>query len=168
MAAAAPEVDREALSARGSLLGALQGLFGLLALQYLLGTWVNLFGTFPPGPPSLGSALVDGGDVVLSAHIALAIALLFLGLVAVAYSWSLPPPHLRYLCLLGFLSILLAAAGGVGFVYSGYLNNASSFVMALGFLLAFAFYGAAYGVIGRGPSSARRAAVGTVAVPEVP
>ncbi|MCI4345849.1 MAG: hypothetical protein L3K07_03755 [Thermoplasmata archaeon] len=152
MVPASADEANEIASTRRALRSALLGVLGLLGLQYLLGSWVNLFGSFPTGPASLGNALVDVNDAPLVAHILLAVALLFLGLVALAYSWSLPPRRLRLQTTGGFLSLLLASVGGLGFVYSSYSSASFSYLMAGAFLVAAALYGAALSIVG-GPRS---------------
>jgi hypothetical protein len=84
--------------------------------------------------------------------------LLFLGLVALAYSWSLSPPRLRLQTTGGFLSLLVASVGGLGFVSSSYSSASFSYLMAGAFLAAAAFYGAALSMVGdpRGEESKGR------------
>ncbi|MCI4363955.1 MAG: hypothetical protein L3K13_06625 [Thermoplasmata archaeon] len=159
MVSSPQDEGRETVSATQALRAALAGLLVLLGLQYLLGMWVNLYGSFPSGPPSLGRALIDGNDAPLAAHVVLALALLFLGLVALGYSWSLPPRRLRYLSATGLLALLVASAGGVAFVYSTYSSAPSSYLMAAAFLAAAASYGTAFGTVAdageRGPTGPR-------------
>lgn len=128
------------LDAVGAVRNLARGLLLLLALQYLLGEWVNLFGSFPGGPPSLGSALVDGSDPALALHLLVALALLFGALLAFAFGWASQVRRLRLATGLGFLGVLLAAAGGAWFVYSGYANDGASFLMAGAFLLVFSAF----------------------------
>ncbi|HEV2450288.1 MAG TPA: hypothetical protein VGU43_07790 [Thermoplasmata archaeon] len=121
-----------------------RALLLLLVAQYLLGEWVNLDGSFPDGPPSLGSALVDASDPALALHLLVALALLFGALLALAFGWVSQVRRLRLATGLGFLGVLLAAAGGALFVYSGYANAGASFLMAGAFLLAFSAFASAH------------------------
>ncbi|MCI4340916.1 MAG: hypothetical protein L3K11_00845 [Thermoplasmata archaeon] len=120
---------------------AARGLLGLLTLQFLLGEWVNLLGSFPGGTPSLGTAIIDGSDPALAAHVVVAVALVFLSLVVFALSNTFPSAQVRRLGGLGFVGIAGAAVGGLSFVYTGYGNAIASYLMAIFFLLAFACYG---------------------------
>lgn len=138
-----PEPSIDAMESARAVRGLTRGLLLLLVLQYLLGEWVNLYGSFPAGAPSLGSALVDGSDPALVVHLVVALALLFGALLAAAFGWASGLPRLRLATGLGFLGVLLAAAGGILFVYSGYANEGDSFLMAVAFLLAFSAYATA-------------------------
>ncbi len=126
----------------------------LLSLQFVLGIWVNLFGTFP-STDSLGTALSYTGDPVLTGHYVLAVVLVILGVVVVIV--ALRPgvrTSLRWMVILGLLSIIWACAAGVGFVLSGFSNNADSFSMAVAFIVTAGFYGAAQAlVLPRGPAA---------------
>jgi len=115
----------------------------LLALQFLLGIWVNLFGSFPR-TSDVATALSYSGDPVLTAHYALAVLLLLLA-VLLAYVSFAPgePRRLRGLTIAGLLSVLLALEAGVQFILSGFGNADWSFVMAFGFIASTAFYGVA-------------------------
>jgi hypothetical protein len=127
----------DALAATRALRTIVRVILLLLVAQYLLGEWVNLFGSFPAGPHSLGSALVDLSDPALEVHLLVAIALLFGSLIALAFAWATEDRLLALASGLGFVGVLGAAAAGALFVYSGYGNNADSFAMAGLFLLAF-------------------------------
>ncbi len=119
---------------------------GLLALQFLLGIWVALFGKFPD-THDLMTALAYSGDPVLTAHYALAFVLLLLAILLAYVSFAKgEPKRLRVLTLAGLLSVLVALEAGVQFVLSGFANNDWSFVMAVGFIASMAFYGLAQAV----------------------
>lgn len=125
------------------LVGLLRGTVVLLALQYLLGMWVNLFGPVPP-TNDLGAALSYTGDPAFTAHVALAVLLLTLGIVIVFVSFREETRvGLRIMVLLGLLSIFWASVAGVQFVRSGFSSNTASFSMALAFIVATSCYGIA-------------------------
>ena len=136
--------DDDALAATRALRAIVRALLLLLVAQYLLGEWVNLFGSFPAGSPSLGSALVDLSDPALEAHLLVGIALLFGSLLALAFAWATERRVLALAGTLGFVGVLGAVVAGAFFVYSGYSNNAASFAMAGLFLLAFAGFASAH------------------------
>jgi hypothetical protein len=117
---------------------------GLLAIQFALGMWVNLFGSFPAGVNTLGGTFLYQGDPPLLVHITVAALLLGAAVVTSALSLSRSVPwSARTLVLLGALGIFTAAISGYLFVVSGFMNNVDSYYMALGFLLALMGYGLA-------------------------
>jgi hypothetical protein len=131
------------MSESSSLTLRLRVLVSLLGVQFLLGIWVNLFGTFP-STDSVGTALMYGGDPVLSAHYVLAVVILLLALVLVVHTIRLRTPrHLRWLILAGFLSVVWASLAGVEFILSGFSNAVASFSMAFAFIVAVSLYGVA-------------------------
>ncbi len=119
-----------------------------LAAQFLLGIWVNLFGSFPR-TRDLVVALAYGGDPVLTAHYALAAILVALGsAILVGSMHPTASRALRWMALGGLLSILWASASGIAFVESGFADNLESFSMAVAFIAATTFYGVAQAVMG--------------------
>jgi len=132
-------------------------IVSVLGVQFLLGIWVNLFGTFP-STDSVATAVMYGGDPVLSAHYVLAVVILLLATILLVSTVRLrTPPRLRWLVLGGWLSVLWALSAGVEFILSGFRNNADSFSMAFAFIVAMTFYGLAQAVTLRpGPEPANR------------
>jgi hypothetical protein len=118
----------------------------LLALQFLLGIWVNLFGTFP-ATNSVLTAISYTGDPVLTAHYATAFILLLLAIILTVVSFRTGEPRrIGWLAVGGLLFILLAYESGIEFILSGFSNNTASFSMAVGFIGATAVYGVAQAV----------------------
>ncbi len=118
----------------------------LISLQFVLGVWVALFGTFP-STDNVGTALRYTGDPVLSAHYAIAVIILILAVVLVVLSLpSSEPRMMRWLNVAGLLSLLGADAAGVQFILSGFSNDDYSFGMAVAFIVAMVFYGIAQAV----------------------
>jgi len=134
----------------------LRAIVVLLSLQFVLGIWVALFGSFP-STDSVSAALMYGGDPVLTGHYLLAVVLLLLA-VAVVYASIRPgiPARLRWYTLGGLLSIVWGWAAGIEFILSGFSNNEASFSMALAFIVAMTFYGMAQAaVLPRAPDEPR-------------
>lgn len=131
---AASEVTRARLDQLYNL------ILGLIGLQFFLGIWLNLFGSFPSGSGGLGAALTFTADPVLIVHGALGVVLGVGALGLLARSWSDPLRTLRWFALGGLLGVVFASATGSGFVYSGYSNNVDSFLMAVGFGIALTAY----------------------------
>jgi len=121
----------------------LRAIVVLLSLQFVLGIWVNLFGSFP-STDSVSAAVMYGGDPVLTGHYLLAVVLLLLAVVVVYVSIRPGvPARLRWYALGGLLSIVWAWAAGLEFILSGFSNGGDSFSMALAFIVAMTFYGLA-------------------------
>ena len=134
----------------------LRVIVGLLSLQFLLGIWVSLFGSFP-STNDVQSAVMYGGDPVLTGHYALAVVLLVLAVVVVLATFrSGVTARLRWLTLGGLVSVIWAWISGVDFILSGFANNSDSFSMAVALIVAMTFYGLAQAaVLPRAPASAR-------------
>jgi len=134
----------------------LRALVSLLSVQFLLGIWVNLYGSVPDSN-SLVAAFRYTGDPVLSAHMLLAVVLVVLAFVITVGAFDpAAPPRLRWLALAGLVTLFGAYEAGIQFIMSGYSSNLDSFLMALAFIVAMVFYGVAQTVVGpSGPSADR-------------
>ena len=145
-----PRTDSVGDTARSSarrMVMLLRAIVVLLSLQFVLGMWVNLFGPVP-STDNLGVALSYTGDLAFSAHIVLAVLLVILGIVVVVVAaGGEMRASLRWVLLLGSLSILWASAAGVEFVLSGFSSGTDSFSMALAFILGTSFYGIAQALV---------------------
>lgn len=124
---------------------ALNGMLGLLGLEFLVGMYLNLYPASwtPSGhpPPTLPSLLGPASSEVpvLVLHAILASALILLAIYVVYLFIGLQPRTWLGGCLVGLLATLLAGVGGAGFLDAGYAP-ADSFLMATGFLTAFWAY----------------------------
>ncbi|HTT25498.1 MAG TPA: hypothetical protein VMH90_00855 [Thermoplasmata archaeon] len=127
-------------------------IFGLLAVQFVLGMAVNLFGSFPDGVTTLGGTFLYQGDPLLLLHITLAAILLGAALITVLLALSREVPwSARAAVLLAAGGVFGAAVAGYLFVSSGFSDDRDSFAMALGFLLAIVGYGTALPELPRPP-----------------
>ncbi len=116
----------------------------LLAVQYELGMEVNFADPSPITPfafslPGVSEALRGAGLAALL-HAGLGGFLSLLSLVSLVLSLKSRLRSLQVFGVLGSLGILLAAAGGLLFVLSGFQDNRLSHAMADDFILAFVFY----------------------------
>jgi heme A synthase len=118
----------------------LNGLLALIGIQFFLGMWLNLFGSFPTGSGSLGTAVTFTSDPILILHILLGILLVVGAIVLVARSWPDPMRSMRVFSLAGLAGLVFASLAGSGFVYSGYSSGVDSFLMAVGFGVALTAY----------------------------
>ncbi len=111
----------------------------LLALQFALGMFVNLYVTFPS--PILGmygmmQLMVQSGMGAVMAHMVIGMVL---GLVALlTFAVSALSRNLLLVVATGgtFAAVLGAGVSGMEFLFSGE-NSAFSYGMSLGFLIAF-------------------------------
>ncbi len=113
----------------------------LLAVQFLLGMDVNLFGAFPETSDVL-QVLESSTDPALTVHMAVAFILLALAIAVAVLAFRRPLPwKVSWIAVGGVLGVLWAFESGIEFVLSGFSNNAASFSMAAGFLAAVVIYG---------------------------
>jgi heme A synthase len=125
---------------RARLDRSLNGILALIGVQFFLGMWLNLFGSYPSGSGGLGTALTYTSDPILIAHIVVGVVLGIGALVLVVQAWADPMHSMRWFALGGLVGILFAAATGSGFVSSGYSSGVDSFLMAVGFAIALTAY----------------------------
>ncbi len=107
-------------------------LMALLSIQFLLGTYLNLYVTIPAGG-NLG-AMDLGGLVVLALHIILGIMVIG---TAGRLTYVASKAHVgrqTALAAIAFIGMVLAFLAGADFTFSSQ-GNASSFLMAFGFFL---------------------------------
>ena len=129
----------------------LVGMLVLLVVQFIAGMYLSFYTELPdthPGTgdsyaPSIPWALAGHAGPALVIHVVIwilltlgAIALLVRGIMSKrkAYIWS---------TVLGLLFILMAGSGGLTFLNRGG-DDKESFMMAIGFILAFIAYGIAF------------------------
>lgn len=133
---------------------ALAGIaLALLFVQFLLGMWLNLFASFPSSlfdqsgfggmMSNMMGFMLAGGMWVLMIHMMLGYALLIVSIVAFAFALGSKGQSLILLGALGLVSVIIAGWGGLGFMFSGFQNDFFSYLMAIGFISAFATYFAA-------------------------
>jgi heme A synthase len=119
---------------------ALNGILLVVAIQFFLGMWLTLFGSFPSSNPTLQAATSDSGDPALVAHIVFG-AILFLGGVVVLFLAQRDPWRpIRIFAVLAVVATVVTGIFGLDFVYSGYTNNVASFSMAVGFAAILTVY----------------------------
>lgn len=118
---------------------AINGFLLLVALEFILGMWLNLYGLFPSSN-SAAAAITDGTNPALIAHMVVGV-LLFVGSIGiVAQARRDPYRPVRVFALAGVIAVLLTGFFGLGFVYSSYANNAYSLGMAIGLLAIVTIY----------------------------
>lgn len=128
----------------------LQVILSLLSVQFVLGQYLNLYTELPkthPGThgsyaPSVPWALAGSAGIALALHVAIwifltlgSVALLILGIMSRRKAFVVATS-------LGLLFILSAGSGGLVFLNQGG-EDKESFLMAIGFILAFIAYGLA-------------------------
>ncbi len=117
----------------------------VLVVQFELGMTVNLVPSLPELNPftfsvnAIAAALNKIGPVALL-HASVGGLLVILGLLNLILAEMAGPGSVRLFGALAFLTTLLAALTGAGFVLSGFQNDGLSHGMATNFLLTFVFY----------------------------
>lgn len=117
-------------------------VMGLLAVQFLTGMGLNLFVAFTEGHPSSLSdafgAMATG--VLPAAHLGVGFALSILSVVVLAILIDSGEAKLSVFAATGLASVAEAGISGMGFIYSGFQDDAYSYLMAAGFIAAFLSY----------------------------
>jgi len=119
-----------------------------LGVQFLLGMYVNLFVPRLNWQPVLIAHMVLGIGLVCGAAVAAASAIVSRDGRRIAVTGA------------GLAALVLAATGGIRFVFAGQ-DNVYSYLMAVGFILAVAVFGAGLGYIERRDRILRTAAAST-------
>jgi len=136
-------------SPRPSEVGAGRALLALVSLtgvvQFLLGTDVNLYSTcFPQGTLHVFESDPCGTQTILEAHVVVGIVLGVLAIGLLLWTVRRKIPGLLGPVFGGLLGIVLAALGGYEFLATSTATSAGSpadsFLMAVGFVLAFGAY----------------------------
>lgn len=138
---------------RRRLARSVNGLLIALALEFFLGIWLNLFGAFSTGYPSLADSASNPTGLVLVAHTVLAILLLVGGIAILIAGFRQTLPTVRWLALVGLVGTILAGLAGSAFVQSGFADPYASFAMAVGFAVALTGYYEALVSLRSSPSS---------------
>ncbi|MHB1711627.1 MAG: hypothetical protein ACYCV7_09515 [Acidimicrobiales bacterium] len=132
----------------GAARGVASVVCGLLAIQFLLGMYVNIYVNLPPnrsGTQGSGGSMMgrfgtmfsSGG--LLMAHMMLGMLLVASGVVALVVAASSEDRFAVGWSATGLVAILVAGYGGMSFFMFGH-SNADSYLMAVGFLVSFAAY----------------------------
>lgn len=128
--------------------GAGRALVALLifttTIEFLLGMGVNLYTTcLPDGPMHLFSSnpcAASSGQSILEAHVVVGVILGLLALGLLAWAARRRIPRFMGPAFGGFLGVVIAALGGYEYLAINPNPADYSFLMALGFLLAFGAY----------------------------
>lgn len=132
----ARKMDRSTGPVRRSVLFAPLGMLGLLAVQFLLGIAVNLYVQIPPAGFRMMEMMRSGPLVMV--HMMLGMMLAVGAMVAVGV--ALPYGRRVVSCAVTALGgILVAGLGGLLFLMDGQ-SNGTSYLMAVGFLIATGSY----------------------------
>ncbi|MDG7009116.1 MAG: hypothetical protein JRN06_12975 [Nitrososphaerota archaeon] len=120
---------------------------GFLFLQFLTGMWVNLFVNFPNVSTSQGyfgmgamMSFMYSGGAVFVVHMMTGYFIGFLSIIVLVVSLLSHRLAMIALGVVGLASVLFAGINGLVFMFSGFTNNANSYLMALGFVTTFAIY----------------------------
>ncbi len=128
----------------------------LLAVQFIIGMWMNLFAVFP----SIGSTFFMYGMMHGMMRVMLAVPELMvhmmlgilIGIVSLLILMAFAMGRnyvLLLLSVIASLSVLIAGISGIEFMFSGFANNTLSFIMSMGFLFTIISYSIILYIIGR-------------------
>jgi hypothetical protein len=132
---------------------------GMLSVQFILGMILNLFVTLPKTHPGqtgnyfnravhgFGWAITNGAGIALLLHVIVAIGLLLGSLSLVVRTIYAKSGYWITISVIGALGVIVALTNGLAFI--GYNSDATSFVMAMGFIAAAIAYstGLAWGSV---------------------
>jgi hypothetical protein len=132
-----------AYAAAVSLKRRVDGMMIGLGIQFILGMLVNLFGSAPDDPKYATESVVI--KLSFFVHAVIGLSLLVGAVTIYAISRKSGVAGWARSGVLGLLSILFAFGSGIATVIlHGSASEIGSFLMALGFILAYASYGSFY------------------------
>jgi hypothetical protein len=109
----------------------------LLIIQFLLGMFANLFVTFSTSTdPNPLAVIFTSDSPALITHALIGTVLFILALQVLVSAAFIRTRPVVIIASAGFASVALAFFSGIAFVYSGYANNALSYLMAVEWLIA--------------------------------
>ncbi len=129
-------IDRSTGSTRRSVLFAPLGMLGLLAVQFLLGIAVNLYVQIPSAGFGMAEMMRNGPLVMVHMMLGMMLAVGAMIAVGVALPYGRGAVSWAVAALGG---ILVAGLGGLLFLMDGQ-SNGTSYLMAVGFLIATGSY----------------------------
>ena len=115
----------------------------LLALQFVIGMWMNLFALFPSTNvafPMYGMMNVMFSVPELMAHMMIGMLIGLVSLMIFVMSLMGGFHKSAILSAIASLSIFLAGMSGLEFILTGFQNNVLSFTMSWGFAVAVISY----------------------------
>jgi len=136
------------VSAPGAARGFAQVVCVLLAVQFLLGMYINLYVNLPPvgsGGQGMGASMMGrfgamfSSGPVLMVHMMLGMLVVVLAVVTLAVAAGSAERFAVGWSAAGLAALLVAGYGGISFFMLGH-NNVDSYLMAVGFLASFAAY----------------------------
>jgi hypothetical protein len=122
------------------LSGAVHATLVLLVLQFILGAYAVAEVSYPTSALSVSQYLMGKGNDVVLAHMALAVLLLLVGLVALVLAFSAHRGGLTLETLLGLLFLVVASSGGYQFLFVTYQSTMGLLLMVGGFVGALVVY----------------------------
>jgi hypothetical protein len=146
------------------------GLLIMLGIEFVVGMALNLFANLPDNHPgstgslnyfvrslhSYGWAITIGGGAALFLHVLIGTGLLFGSIVLLVFAVKSHMKTWIWLSALGLFGILMAFSNGLSFL--DYNHDLSSFLMAMGFLLATGSYTASLIIGNHRPIPTRKSA----------
>lgn len=126
-----------------------RGMVIALVVEFVLGTLVNSFAVPPDDPKYVTESLLV--KLLFPVHGVLGIVLVVMAIIVLYLAVKSGKEKLKQLSIWGIISIVVAAGAGIATItLKDNASEIASFVMALGFLFAFASYGKLHLLIKQG------------------
>lgn len=120
-----------------------RGIIGSLIVQFILGMIINLFAVAPQDPKFATESPIF--KIVFLLHGLNGVVLPIFALSLLFFAFKNGRVDLKRISSLGFISILVAAGGGIAtIILKNTLSEIASFVMSLGFIFSLVSYGKLY------------------------
>lgn len=126
-----------------------RAIMPMLIIEFLLGSYVSLFSTFPQHTASLNplAQIFTAGGIWLALHVVVGFIILGLSLTLLAVGIASRNNRISILGMLGLVAVTFTIFMGIEFVLGGYSNDLFSYGMSVGFIFSFVLYGALAGTV---------------------
>ena len=111
----------------------------LLAVQFIIGMWMNIFAVYPSynnAFPMYGMMDIMFSIPELMVHMMIGVLIGLLSLMIFMMTLMLGDYKSMVVSAIASISILLAGLSGLEFIFSNFQNNTFSFTMSIGFIIA--------------------------------
>lgn len=124
-----------------------RAMMPMLIIEFLIGSYVSLFSSFPPHTAAVDpfTQIFTASGLWLALHVVLGFAILGLSLAILAFGAVLKKGSIALLGTLGLVTVTFTIVMGIEFVLGGYSDNVFSYGMSAGFIFSFVLYGALAG-----------------------
>ncbi|MGC8608540.1 MAG: hypothetical protein ACP5UV_01570 [Thermoplasmata archaeon] len=110
----------------------------LLAVQYILGMWMNLFAVYPTSGFYVMRAMFDVPNLLPHIMLGFLIGIISIAILFISLSTRKLYPIL--LSAISSVSILVAGISGLDFIFGDFVNNDLSYLMSVFFIISVLSY----------------------------